>query len=158
MCLLEWQQTSHFQKQGGVLACYIFVVHNTNLNVNKRLLCLHSGILWNTMRFSSRYLPPVIIATMVSTAELTTLVWCRYTCGCSSWWWAQTRCRAPTRACGPAQWRGAAARLGCPSQSGNGQCAPGEQSVETMKRKGSLLESPPPPKGIQMQSWVKNYT
>lgn len=66
--------------------------------------------------------------------KLTTLVWCRCTCGCNSWLWAQTRCRGPTRACGPARWRGAAEPPGCLWRSGNGRCVPGERSVRTTGR------------------------
>lgn len=67
--------------------------------------------------------------------KLTTRVWCLCMCGCNSWWWAQTRCKAATPVCGPARWRGAAVRLGCPSRSGSGLCAPGEQSVQTAARR-----------------------
>lgn len=61
---------------------------------------------------------------------LTTLVWCLCKCGCSSWSWGQTRCRAPTLACGPGQWTGAAEPPGYLWLWGNGLCVPNGPPAE----------------------------
>lgn len=47
--------------------------------------------------------------------KCTSLVPCRYACGCSSGWDSWYRIHS---ACGPEQWAGAAAPLGCPSGRG----------------------------------------
>ena len=58
--------------------------------------------------------------------RLTTLAWCLCRCGRSSWWWARTRCRAPTLVCGRDRCSGEAVLLGCPWQSDSDHSSQGE--------------------------------
>ena len=77
------------------------------------------------------------IAVVLHCVIRTTLAWCRWRYGCSSWWSARTRCTAPTQVCGPDRWRGGAGPPGCPSPSDSDPSAPGGQSTYRVGQKST---------------------
>ena len=79
---------------------------------------------WKSVKFLSTQLRSTTMTFNNTCTRLAILAWCLWRYGCSSWWWAQTRCTTPILACGRAQWMGEAEPLDCPSLSGSGQSSP----------------------------------